>query len=219
MNARWIVFAACAATTAGAHAATASANLCLRGWSLRDLNPLDGIQAAIGIRSDARYDGNFSRRSDDPGGVLTFRPGEDLGIPHTAVGATLRTPAGAGDFYLAYRNFAPGQASPGPYGGNAYSWTLSAQTELTYTLRLSSFMDIVNDADADRAWVQLSVRNNNYGTGFQGYSSSRELSYSLNDPGTRSRQQTLSFTLTNDTDAPMEFSSRFSYGVGIVSAR
>lgn len=87
MSIRWFVVAALAAAPLASQAATASASVCLRGWSLQDLRPQDGIAAAL-----SQFGGY--ERQPEPNTVglnaeIRLLPGRDLGVPGERLGATV----------------------------------------------------------------------------------------------------------------------------------
>lgn len=221
MNTPWICSVTLALACTAAHAApasNASLSVCVRGWSLQDLNPFDGIAASMktmGPDEGPTFSGDFwsgsyrgewhvsaSDRFGDPGAAIRLSA-------HDEAGELFDDGSGPHAWVYAYRHFVPGQGAA-PFSNPG--WTLSPQTSLTYTVSARTFIENLADVPSPFALASITVQNFALDDSF---SDTQRLRYHTSQPIRSGRNELLTFTVVNDTDAPMSFATKLEYEVQV----
>lgn len=199
-----LLTAVLASAAASVHAGTASASVCLRGFTLHDLKPLDGIRASYRATND------FGSSWDGGGGVTENMTSSAWKPRSTDQGYTLSSTPGAGFFdglYFDRGGFAPGQT------GAFSTIVLSPHTAMTFHWvgRISG--SILAGDPPSYASATASV----------GPTSAPDAAFTLSQtifsPGSFSETRLWTFTITNDTNRSREFEPvrGISVGTGISS--
>jgi hypothetical protein len=116
--------------------------MCMRGFSLRDLNPLDGIRPAI---TDAEELHGIIDFWGDSFNTDVRSLSGDLSVPGRAVGATVtsrpeKNPEWPGHYGYdeGWMTFAPGFPKVTPSGISSSGWTLTPHTSVTFSIAARS---------------------------------------------------------------------------------